>query len=104
MHPAEIEKDANRHLEIVLLDSKTSRTIPRAGISLRLCSDEHDPIETDLPYLLAEFNHYGHSLFVPSGGYRVEATISRPDLLTLESNRFPEQVTTKFSWTADEEE
>ncbi len=100
MRMAKIPENANRHMEIILLEKGTNRIIPHAKVSLRIFPREgRQPITTKLPFLLSAFNHYGNSLVIPPGHYRVKATIRQPDLGHLEKNRFPNKVNVVYKWT-----
>lgn len=102
---ADIPQSANRHLEIVLFDRETFRVIPHADVGLHVESRSNDTeVETKLPFLLSAFYHYGNSLYLPSDEYDVNATIGRPEVHTLEQDRFPESTRTDFTWEANPED
>lgn len=98
---ADIPQSANRHLEIVLFDQQTNRIIPHAGINLNVKSkDGNAETQVELPFLLAAFNHYGNSVYLPANDYTVEATIQAPAIHTLKNGQFPKSRSVTFDWTA----
>jgi hypothetical protein len=98
---AEIPQSANRHLEIVLYDRETNRSIPHAELQLNVTDGNEIETRTELPFLMAEFYHYGNSLYLPESDYTVEATVGAPDLHTLKEDRFPDEEKVTFSWSPD---
>lgn len=96
---AEIPQSANRHLEIVLYDRETNRSIPHADIQLNVADGNEIETRTDLPFLMAAFYHYGNSLYLPKSDYTVEATLGTPNLHTLEEGQFPDEEQATFSWS-----
>lgn len=100
---ADFPQSANRHLEIVLFDAETHRIVPHAGVELDVRAEEGEArTRVELPFLMSAFNHYGNSLYLPQADYDVEATISNPDLHTLEPNQFPGEVTVNYDWSPEE--
>ncbi len=98
--PADIPQSANRHLEILLYDRDTNRSIPHADVHLNLSDGDEIETRTNLPFLMAEFYHYGNSLYLPKSDYTVKATMGSPELHTLEENRFPDKEQATFSWSS----
>lgn len=100
---ADFPQSANRHLEIVLFDGETHRIVPHAGVELDVRAEDEDArTRVELPFLMSAFNHYGNSLYLPQADYRVEATITAPELHTLEPDAFASEATARYDWSPEE--
>ncbi|MFB6356136.1 MAG: hypothetical protein ABEJ65_06435 [bacterium] len=102
---ARIPDNANRHLEVALFERETNRIVPHAGVNLSVTPNKKGAspaVNTKLPFLLSAFYHYGSSLHLGKGNYRVSAQISKPELHTLEKGKFSQQQSVSFDWKAGE--
>ncbi len=87
--PEPIPDQATNHLEVVLLEKATGRMVTGAGVTLTLtpaAAGEH-PIQFPLLPLMSEFHHYGATVAIPPGTYRVGIRIVRPTFTTLRADR-----------------
>lgn len=106
MNMADMSEDANRHLEIVLLDAETNEVVPHADVQLTVTSDggSEPALDVRLPFLFSAFHHYGRTVQLENGTYDVTATIGRPDLATESADVFPAEESVTLSWEAGEPE
>lgn len=97
LSPADISEDANRHVEAVVVDRRSGQLLPLAGIELVFRHGKSTVRTVSLPFLLAEFYHYGHSIELQPRNYFVGVTVTPPPLATPEDVTFSEQ-TVEFPW------
>ena len=90
------------HLEIAVMEKATMRMVPEAGVALRLEREDaranSPPLEFPLHPLLSEFHHYGNTVAVPPGRYRVTVRVEPPRFGALAAGVFEQAVETTFSW------
>ncbi|MBI4575039.1 MAG: hypothetical protein HY722_02115 [Planctomycetes bacterium] len=95
-----VKETDTHHLEVVLLEAASGRMVSGAEVSLRLDDDAHGAhLEFPLYGLLSVFYHYGNTVAVPDGDYRVEARIRPPRLLYLGlAPVFTAEEVARFRW------
>lgn len=88
------------HLEIAVLEKGSMRMVPEVEVSLRLDPEEGDaePLEFPLHPLLSQFHHYGNTVTVPPGRYRVTARVMPPRFGSFTPGLFEAPVEATFSW------
>ena len=89
------------HLEIALMEKGTMRIVPEAKVSLKLVRDDAPQagaLEFPLYPLMSEFYHYGNTVEVPPGRYRVTARVEPPSFGSLTPGLFEQPVEVSFSW------
>jgi hypothetical protein len=90
------------HLEIAVMEKATMRMVPEAAVTLRLESEDASPdtppLEFPLHPLLSEFLHYGNTVAVPPGRYRVTVRVEPPRFGALAPGVFEDAVEATFSW------
>ena len=97
-----VRPEDTHHLEIVLQDRATGLLVPQAGVSLRLVPKSGGkPVEVPLHGLLSAFQHYGETLRVPPGDYRVEVDVTPPSTAVLGEPNFLGRATTRFDWQVE---
>ncbi|MFM7141333.1 MAG: hypothetical protein ACKO2K_05395, partial [Alphaproteobacteria bacterium] len=97
-----VRPEDTHHLEIVLQDRSTGLLVPQAGVSLRLVPKAGGkPVEVPLHGLLSAFQHYGETLRVPPGDYRVEVDVNPPATAVLGEPHFLGRASTQFDWRVD---
>lgn len=97
-----VRPEDTHHLEIVLQDRGTGLLVPQADVALRLVpTSGGKPVEVPLHGLLSAFQHYGETLRVPPGDYRVEVDVKPPATAVLGEPRFLGRASTKFDWRVD---
>jgi hypothetical protein len=87
--PVAVPDQATNHLEVVLLEQASGRMVTGAGVTLTLTPAEagRPPIQFPLIPLMSEFHHYGATVHIPPGSYRVGIRIARPTFTTLRADR-----------------
>jgi hypothetical protein len=89
------------HLEVVLQDRKTGLLVPDAGVTLTLTPKQGQPIVARLHGLLSEFQHYGETLKVPPGDYRVRIDVEPPPTDVLDTPRVLGTARVEADWRAE---
>jgi len=97
-----VRPEDTHHLEIVLQDRGSGLLVPQAAVSLRLAPKAGGtPVEVPLHGLLSAFQHYGETLRVPPGEYRVEVEVAPPPTAVLGEPHFLGRASTQFEWRVD---
>ena len=90
------------HLEVVLQDRSTGLLVPGAEVTLVLTPKSGGvPVKVPLHGLLSAFQHYGETLQVRPGEYRVEIDVAPPRIGTLGEPRFLGNASTAFDWRVE---
>jgi hypothetical protein len=93
-------KDDTNHLEIALMDRSSMRIIPEGDVRLTLerMDVKSAPVEVELHPLLSSFYHYGKTLRVPAGRYRVTVRAEPPRFGALQPGAFVDRAEATFEW------
>lgn len=90
------------HLEIAVMEKGTMRMVPEVGVSLRLeredAGGDAPPLVFSLHPLLSVFHHYGNTVAVPPGRYRVTAKVDPPRFGSLTPGLFDNPAEATFFW------
>ncbi len=97
-----VRPEDTHHLEIVLQDRGTGLLVPQAAVSLRLVPKTGgEPVVVPLHGLLSAFQHYGETLRVPPGDYRVEVDVAPPATAVLGEPHFLGSASARFDWRVE---
>lgn len=96
-----VRENDTHHLEIALMEKGSMRMVPEARVTLTLEPEEPaggKAIEVPLLPLMSVFYHYGNTVEVPEGRYRVTVRADPPSFGALAAGAFDQRAETSFVW------
>lgn len=97
-----VRPEDTHHLEVVLQDRSTGLLVPEAGVTLTLTPRVGgEPVRVPMHGLLSSFQHYGETLRVAPGEYRVRVEVEPPGTAVIGEPRFLGAASTEFDWRVE---